>query len=507
MPDSPADATQLNSAIVVGGGLAGISAALALAKADVQVTLLESKRRLGGRAGSFSDPRAKGSDVPIDYCQHVGMGCCKNLQQLIAWLGQDQAWQRQRELHFYGPSGDYQRLAALPGLPAPFHLTPWLFRWPGLRFRDRLAVAYGLLKIRKLVLDDSLDSFSADQWLRENRQTSVARERFWSTIITSALGEELTNVSLYAVCKVLQDGFLNERDAFHLLVPQRPLDEIFNQAAYRVLKTHGVDVQLASPVSRIVRSEPNTSKPSGRSATPCSQFDVYSSQRCFSGQAVILAIPWHQIDQVEIHCDHPTNEFQIGKQLNPSPITGIHTWWDRPWMDTPSAAIVGRLCQWVFPKFDETPIRQSVSDARVSNQGQIKSGPTNDSEQYYQIVISASRDLPRSTQGELAEAIHDDLACVFPKVREARLLRMKTVTDPLAVFSVAPGANRLRPGSSAGIPNFRLAGDWTDTGWPATMEGAILSGFQAAEELLSDRSAAEAHPNQSPRPNQLKGSK
>jgi squalene-associated FAD-dependent desaturase len=445
----------MKTAIVVGGGLAGVAAALALAKNGVKVQLLEARRRLGGRTGSFTHPDC---DEAVDYCQHVGMGCCTNLRQLIDWLGQPEHWETQRSLHFYGPDGNYQHLAALPLLPAPLHLAGWLWRWPGLTFADRFAVARGMLAMRKLNISRETDSQAAEAWLVAHHQTQAAIDHFWRTIIVSALGEELSQVNLSSVAKVLQDGFLNHRDAFHLLIPKRPLGELFGTLAEQKLREHGVMVQLQTPVQRLVQ---NTE-------------DVFSVQTEHLGtlqaDAIIVAVPWFRMRSLVESTGHQLlmNIGQNAARIATSPISGIHTWWDRPWLDTPHAAIVGRMCQWVFPKHND-------ASAETASNGQ----------HYYQIVVSASRQLPRGYCAELMRLVELDLAAVFPKVRDAKLLRMQAVTDPQAVFSIGVNCNALRPRTDVSGTNVWLAGDWIQTGWPATMEGAILSGWSATENILA----------------------
>lgn len=442
------------TAIVVGGGLAGIAAALALAKQGVKVQLHEAKRRLGGRTGSFSKT---GASEQLDYCQHVGMGCCTNLQQLIGWLGQRDEWETHRRLHFYGPSGRYQRLSALPLLPAPLHLAGWLWGWPGLSAADRVAVARGMLAIRKIKIGAQSDHLPAEPWLVSQNQTPNAIDRFWRTIIVSALGEHLLHVNLSSVAKVLQDGFLNHRDAFHLLVPKRPLGELFGTWAESTLRDHGVVLYLKSRVQRLVQ-------------TAQRKFAIEAELHGrVQADAIVVAIPWFRMRALVDATGHEAlmSVVQNAEQIAASPISGIHTWWDRPWLDTPHAAIVGRMCQWVFPKRLETQT------------------PATSTEHYYQVVLSAAHQLPRSNSPELMRLVHEDLAAVFPKARDATLLRIQVVTDPLAVFSASVQCSTLRPQSEVPDANVWLAGDWVQTGWPATMESAILSGWKATETILA----------------------
>jgi squalene-associated FAD-dependent desaturase len=445
----------MKTAIVVGGGLAGIAAALGLARQGVQVQLLEARRRLGGRAASFTQPD---SNETIDYCQHVGMGCCTNLLQMIDWLEQGEHWEVHRNLHFYGPAGNYQRLGSLPFLPAPLHLTGWLLRWPGLNLVDRIAIARGMFAIRKLAITRETDHRLAQPWLVEHHQTPVAIENFWRTIIVSALGEELSQVNLSAVAKVLQDGFLNHRDAFHLLVPKRPLGELFGSLAEQSLQVNRVNVHLQTRVQRLVQLSE-------------SRFAVEAdSGGNLTADAIVVAVPWFRMrGLVESTGYVPLTKIaDATAQITASPISGIHTWWDRPWLDTPHAAIVGHLCQWVFPKHNSQEVAQP-----------------SDREHYYQIVVSAARHLPRGELAELMQLVSQDLAEVFPKVRDAKMLRMQVVTDPQAVFSVGISSSELRPKSEIPGTNIWLAGDWIQTGWPATMESAILSGWRACESILT----------------------
>jgi squalene-associated FAD-dependent desaturase len=443
--------------LVVGGGLAGTAAALALARTGYRVTLLEAKSRLGGRAGSYIDPQ---SGDAIDYCQHVGMQCCSSLRQFLAWLGQEALWRVESELHFYGPDETYRRLRALPLLPAPVHLAGWLWGWPGLSWLDRARIAYAMAALDRIQLtpqrEAELDRTSALQWLRARWQTPRTLERFWSTVLVSALGEELSRVNLLSVAKVFQDGFLRHREAYQLLIPTRPLRELFGGNAEQALRDAGVELCLGQPVKRLEWA-----------ASQACVAAVLSDGRCVPCQRVVLAVPWHAMGGLlqDSPCDWAGELAAGAAGLESSPISGVHTWWDRAWLPTPHAVLVGRLCQWVFPPLE-----------RAAEQ------PGERGEHYYQIVISASRQLPRGSASEVGAQIQADLAEVFPQVREAKLLRVKVVTDPDAVFSVQPGSTALRPVCHPGS-NVWVAGDWTRTGWPATMESAILSGLNVAKSL------------------------
>ena len=251
--------------------------------------------------------------------------------------------------------------------------------------------------------------------------------------------------------------FLNHRKAFHLLVPNKPLGELFGTDAEAKLCEAGVDVCLQTRVQQLNQTAEN-------------QFSVETEKNGqLKADAIVIAVPWFRMPSLVDTSGHAklVKIAEAAKQISSSPISGIHTWWDRPWLATPHAAIVGRMCQWVFPK-------HSASET-ASEAGQ----------HYYQIVVSASRQLPQGNSVELRRLIYEDLAAVFPKVREAQLLRLQAVTDPMSVFSVDVRGNALRPQTEVPNSNIWLAGDWVQTGWPATMEGAILSGWKAAESILA----------------------
>ena len=459
------DAKERRQVVIIGGGLAGCSAALALARqADAakrfRITLIESKSRLGGRVGSYTD---QASGLTIDYCQHLGMGCCTALKQLIDWLDQRSLWRVERNLYFYGPGQQRQRLTALPCLPAPLHLGSWLWNWPGLNWQDRWHIARGMLAINRLPLvgDQAakLESSTALTWLRSHGQPERVLERFWSTIIVSALGEQLDRVGLLPMAKVFQDGFLRKRDAYHLLIPARPLDELFGLRFHEALMAAGVDVQLSTTINK-----------SHWQGANCQRVDLSSGSSIYPDH-LIAAVPWHAVGQLVSDCeDAHVKRVAFGAgQLQASPISGVHTWWDRPWLPTPHAALVGQLCQWVFPHAERNATSEQAASAAQ--------------EHYYQIVISASRMLPRGDQQAVARMIEEDLREVFVEARQAKLLRARVVTDPQAVFSVGPGTAAWRPQAGTCHGNICWAGDWTNTGWPATMEGAIRSGLAAAEAV------------------------
>ena len=444
---------------VIGAGLAGINAAMHLARHGCRVTLLESKQRIGGRVGSFTDAI---SGQSVDYCQHVGMVCCTTLRQWIDDTDQQPYWTEQGELHFVSAQGKKIRVGAWP-LPAPLHLCGLLLRWPQLSWGDRIRVGSGLLRLLRLRIDETLASKLAIDWLRENGQNDQCIKNFWATILVSALGEQVDRVTLGATHKVLVDGFAANRTAFHLLMPNRSLSELLEGCVATRLSDWGVSTLRGQTVKKIDRNNDGSHKLSMQG----SDADADQTARK-SFHAIVCAVPWDKI--LEISPDSTATIVAPASELQASPITGIHTWWDRPWLKQPHAILIDRLCQWIFPA--------PRSEAESTN--------PHTAEHYYQIVISGSRDLPRGDSDAILKAVKQDLAEILPESAVATMLRGRVVTDPNSVFSVSVGHESSRLASDAlASERIWLAGDWTQTGWPATMEGSLRSGAMAAQGVLA----------------------
>jgi squalene-associated FAD-dependent desaturase len=452
VPDTPASARlpagDRPRVVVVGGGLAGLAAAAALADSGCGAVVLEARRRAGGRAASFEDPVAGGL---VDACQHVAMGCCTNFLDLCRQAGIEPAFRRDRTLWFIGP--DNRRSACTPSrlLPAPLHLLPLLlgmthFSWP-----EKLRLAAGMLRLARWRPDRDADRPTAAAWLRKAGQPARVIELFWQPVIESALGESIELVDVAAARKVAVDAFLAHRRAADLLVPRESLGELVGERLTGWLRHRGVVVEEAAAATSLDRSPTGevVAVRTARGSEPCS--------------AVILALPWRAAAKLAADVVPAADERFVG-----SPITAVHLWFDRDCIDLPHAVLVGRVSQWVFRPEDAPP-------------------------GYCQVVISGSRGLLDGDRTRLRDAVVDEVRAAFPEARAARLVDARIVTDPTAVLSVRPGVDAIRPRARTTAGNLFLAGDWTATGWPSTMEGAVRSGraaAAAAAELLGVRSPA-----------------
>ncbi|MEZ6087847.1 MAG: hydroxysqualene dehydroxylase HpnE [Pirellulaceae bacterium] len=432
---------------IVGGGLAGMAAAMALSSRNLKVTLLESRSKTGGRAGSFLDPQ---SGVEIDYCQHVAMGCCTNLLHLLDQAGQLGSWKPYRELLFIGPDGGCYPFASSSWMPAPLHFTK---AFAGLKYLSttvRQQVARGMWKLMRLPDADAEKWRSMRDWLNDAGQSPTAIKAFWDVFLISALGEQTQRVAVAPARKVFVDGFLSHRRAADVWVPQQPLSILFGEQLPQCLIDRGVDLRTSTQVKRVQRI--------GRQAVSL----LISDGSTIPFDFLIVAIPWHQLPKVFGDDEEILPNLRQAGAIPASPITGIHLWSDRPLTDQPHLVFVDKVSQWLF-----RPAYASDSPHRV----------------YHQVVVSASRDLP--SRERLIEIVWEELRMLLPHAKEANLVDAKVVTDPKSVFSVSVETERERPESKTRLENLWLAGDWTCTGWPATMESAVISGFRAADGIAT----------------------
>lgn len=432
-------------AIVVGGGLAGMAAAGDLAEAGIEVVLLEARRKLGGRAASFRDPA---TGELIDHCQHVSLGCCTNLADLCRRIGVAGEFERHERLLFIGPDGKSWLVAPAKWLPVPFHLAPSLMRLGYLTTGQRLRAARTLWRLARYSPVNQPEPTLGD-WLRQQGESTASIDYLWSVFITSALGESLENVAVSPARKVMVDGFMAARSAMEMLVPKAPLSKLFGDRAQLWLESLGVTVRTSAVVDEVLRDG-------------ASMLGVrLSTGEELRSDAVIVAAAWRAATAL---LPWVPNVAATGA-LAPSPITGVHLWFDRPVAPVRHAVLVGRLGQWVF---------------RPEYEACAATGET-----YYQVVISASRNIEDLQREEVARSVAAELASIWPRDPPVRLVRWRVVTEPEAVFSASPRVEQLRPGQRIG-GGLYLAGDWTRTGWPSTMEGAVRSGHLAAEAVLGD---------------------
>ncbi|MGZ4876758.1 MAG: hydroxysqualene dehydroxylase HpnE [Candidatus Angelobacter sp.] len=438
--------TRKCSVAIVGGGLAGLAAGCALADAGLRVTVFERRPYVGGRASSYEHP---GTSEVVDNCQHVLLGCCTNLVDFYEHLGVSGKIRWFDELTFIEPGGRASRMAP-SFLPAPMHNVPTFLGAKMLNANDKIAIARAMAAMSRGLPEDSSEDFLS--WLRRHKQTEQAIERFWKTVLVSALNEKLDRISVRYAAQVFRESFMKSSAAGRMGLPSIPLSDLYGNAI-EYIRARGGQVLLRSSVTAIGPKQDHVGVLTGSGEQ---QFDF-----------VVLAAPFQNVASL-LPADESAEPIkQQLAQFEPSSITGIHLWFDREITPLPHAVLLDRTIQWMFHKSKFHESRENASQGS-----------------YVELVVSASTSLVQKSREEILELATRELAEFFPAVREAKLLKATVIKEIYATYAILPGLDKFRPKAKTQWPRIFLAGDWTETGWPATMEGAVRSGYLAAEALV-----------------------
>jgi zeta-carotene desaturase len=456
----------LESVTVIGGGLAGLSSAVALADAGLRVRLLEKRPHLGGRATSYFLP--DGSE--IDNCQHVTLGCCTNLADFYRRVGAQDKIRFYERMSFVDKGGRRFGIGPTAFLPPPFHMAPSFMRFAALSWKDKSSIARALLRIAVCGGKPSgAAGTSMLHWLHRMKQTPGAIERFWRVVLVSALDEELARTDAQYGIDVFWKAFLANRQGFRMGIPTVPLGALYAECR-SAIERRGGEVRLRAVVKRIEVADPGP---------PTVVLDDESEWR---DDACLVTVPQDALlGMLPASLRDREPVFAALRHLHNSPITGIHFWFDRQVMQEPFITLLDHTVQWVFNR--SVLARPDGRDGSNGNRnGAAPSAAT--AGQYLQLVISASYDLVSRPRQEIIELCLRELHDVLPATRDAQLVKATVIKEVAATFSPEPGSDQWRPAARSPVRNLFLAGDWTRTGWPATMEGAVRSGYLAAEAIL-----------------------
>jgi squalene-associated FAD-dependent desaturase len=442
--------------IVIGGGFAGLSAAVKLAGSGARVLVLEARNRLGGRATAFVD-RETGERV--DNGQHVLLGCYRETFAFLSTIGSadDVRMQPQLAATMIDRSGRRSRLECVP-LPAPWHLVGGLVEWDALAWPDRIAalrmVAPLRLARRELGGDARMIAASpgetVEAWLVRNGQTPRLREMLWNPLALAALNQPTSEAAAPAFTRVLAEMLGPDSKASAIGLPTKPLDLLYAEPARAYIEHHGGLVRLGSRAS--IHVDP------GGAAHPPAVRLVSDGVEAWTAAAVISAVPWYALADLfdgDVSSLAPT--LASARATSPSPIVTVNLWFDRMIMDVPFAGLPGRAMQWVF-------------DKRVA---------FGEGSSHLSLVSSGAAPLVTRSNADLVALAHGELLDAFPAVRGATVRQATVIREPRATFSLAPG-QPARPGTATAVRGLYLAGDWIATGLPATIEGAVRSGHAAA---------------------------
>jgi squalene-associated FAD-dependent desaturase len=439
---------QGSTVAIAGGGLAGLAAACALAEAGFRVTLFERRPFLGGRASSYQHP---GTGEIVDNCQHVLFGCCTNLIDFYRRIGVEKNIRWYDRMTFVEPGGRRSVLER-SFLPAPLHTTPSFLSLPFLDASDKLAISGAMAALMPLPLRDRGETFL--NWLHRYKQTENSIQRFWKPVLVSALSEDLELVSVAYAAQVVRES-MKSRNAGEMGVPTIPLTQLYTSAADYIWARGG---QICL----------RTSVESFRGKTSEVRVTTGGEEQGFD--YLVLAVPFDVLARMLPDTPAAAPLAVMLGQFRTSPITGIHLWFDREISELDHAVLLDRTVQWMFHK--SRLIQARENQVRESGNGS-----------YVELVVSSSKSLVEKSKSEIVDLAVKELREFFPAAREANLLKSTVIKEVNATYSPRPGIDEYRPRPETSWPRVFLAGDWTATGWPATMEGAVRSGYQAAESI------------------------
>jgi zeta-carotene desaturase len=470
---------------IAGGGLAGLAAACALSDAGFHVTLFEKRPFVGGRASSWELP---GTGEVVDNCQHVLFRVCTNLIEFYHRIGVADQIRWYDQMNFIEPGGRISVMKS-SSLPAPLHTAPSFLRFSFLSAADKLSISRALIPLTLTQQRDTGQSFQ--HWLDQHGQTKTAVERFWRPILVSALSEELDRISISAAAQVVRES-MKSPAARHMGVPTVPLTELYNKAG-DYIRARGGELHFRNPIEAFSADSSHVSlqlhhqnqTPTGGS----SEGDVGApllADFARSGNVnpefdyLLLALPFDTLARVLPDGPASASLHEHLTHFENSPITGIHLWFDRQISDLDHAVLLDRTIQWMFHKSRLQPMRNVEANGELSGS-------------YIELVVSSSKTLIEKSRTEIVDMALAEVREFFPAARDAKLVKSTVIKEVNATYSPRPGIDAHRPGAATAWPRVFLAGDWTATGWPATMEGAVRSGHLAAEAVIRAATGKESH--------------
>lgn len=443
------------SACVLGGGLAGLSTACRLAELNFAVTLVEKRNFLGGRTFSFQD---RETGIPLDCGQHLFLHCCTAFRDYLKMLEGEKLTRLQPSLQVKVLKRDKRGCLKSSFLPFPFHFLPSFLKYPHLSLADKLRVLLALLAMRHTDRTlPHLDTMTFAEWLRQKRQSPQALQNFWELIALPTLNDSLEAASAQMGLMIFQESLLKSRHAADIGFTTVGLSKVLVEPALKFLQARGAEVLTSSPVKTIHLA--------GGSLV---------SVRLTNGKelladAFVSALPFASLLKILPSELRTTSPFCPLEKLESAPICNLYFFYDRPILEDPFVAVLDSPLQWVFNRSLLLRDDSVKADRPEKTPGQVLA-----------VSVSAAHAYTQMSHQELKDLFLREMEAHFPEARKKRPERIVIVWQKEATFRCTPGAQALRPGPHTSIPNFFLAGEWTQTGWPSTMESAVRSGFAAA---------------------------
>jgi hydroxysqualene dehydroxylase len=430
--------------IIIGGGLSGLSAAVDLAGRGMSVLVLEQRHHFGGRTYSFFDEKTQDT---VDNGQHLLMGCYSATRRYIKTIQTEHAFSLQPFLRipFLSSSGMKNQFQC-PTLPAPFHIVMGLLGFNVLSWSDKLKLVPLALEILTTSpeKEQRLETLTVEEWMNQLHQSRTVRKYLWDVITIGALNNQPSNVSALMLIRVLRAAFLGKRENASLLIPQKGLSDVLIHPAVKFIQDHGGQLRLGVGIEKIIAN--------GKTVTGVTLVNGEKLQADY----YISAVPWYALPHLVPGFEHLMESFRS------SPIISIHLWFDRQVLDEEFTALVDTRVQWIFRKNSES---------------------AHDQRQHLSLVISGAQEFMDVSKEELLHIALEDLHAVLPESKNALLVHSLVIKEKRATFTPVPGLEAVRTSLQSGFTNLFFAGDWTNTGYPATIEGAVLSGQRAASRI------------------------
>lgn len=442
--------------LVIGGGFAGLAAAVELADRGVKVLLLERRSSLGGRAYSFTD---KITGDTVDNGQHLMMGCYHHTLRFLEKIGSlgKLKFQQNPQVDFLSLTASGQPTSSsfkCPPLPAPLHLLAGLFKLQTIGWRDRLNALRVGVELRRLNGNRSgLADITVRDWLTQLGQTEAMQQRFWDLVALATLNETPERASADMFARVLDQAFMHTRQDSTMVISKVGLSELYTDGARQFIEQRGGEIRLNAEVANIEFD--------GRRAVAV---EFRNGERIEAG-AIISAVPFFALPrmiQPEIFTAIPS--LKPIANFHSAPIVSVNLWYAEPVTDVEFSGLLDSRIEWVFNK-------------------NVISGASQSGHQHLALVVSGAHEAAKLPKEELIAIAVAEMERFFPAARRQKPVHAFVVREHDATISHTVGTARLRPPHKTEFENFFLAGDWTDTGLPATIESAVQSGFACAEEV------------------------
>ena len=440
----------MKRALIIGAGFAGLSAGVALAERGVKVTVIEQRRILGGRAYSIEDGA---TGELIDNGQHAFLGAFHETQKFLRTIGTENLVRYQDRFRMVLSEPEGRRMIlTCPPLPPPLHLSVGVAFCRGLSIRDRLRLLRAGVSI---ATTRSLpETMTLHDWMDSLHQPESLRQRWWYPLAISALNELPHRASADLFLRILRLAFFGSvRDSSFGIITVG-LGNLYTEQSRTFIESHGGEVYLNAPAAQLAFS--------GRRLEAV----VLRNGGAMTADHYISAVPHHALQKLlPPELVQRGAPFEALAHLGDSPMVSIHLWFDRPVMDEEFIGLIDSPVQWVFDK------------SRLWTEGETQA-------KGLACITSGAYDLIDRSKEDLIALAHKELGRFFPEVRKAKLVHSRLIKERLATYSCTPEAERWRPKQETPYENFFLAGDWTRTGLPATIEGAVTSGHRCAEMIL-----------------------